>query len=151
MQNSLERIFEGLQYTLREVIAPSVSDPYIHSQITSVAEIVANLSTRVEWDCTQARELIEHIGGVLERAETAVPGGNALVAQVLAEGPPPPGAGNAELLQARDRHLSALRQVQQTMESSPDSDVDDAIRAFLAWQVETETARLRSGIFSAAK
>lgn len=151
MYNSLERIFEGLQHTLREVVAPGVSDPYLRSQISSVAEIVANLSTRVEWSCSQLREVSLRARAVLDEAEREGPGTHPLAAAVLAEPTPAAGEANEALLHARDRHLEALREVQQSLQRRPDERVEAALREFLAWQVATEATLLRSGMFSAKK
>jgi hypothetical protein len=151
MQNSLERIFEGLQHTLREVVGPSISDPYLQSQISSVAEIVANLATRVEWNCAELRELSLRVRVVLEQAGRSAPDALPETTAVLAGPAPAAGDSNEALLQARDRHLLALREVQRWLEGCADERVEAALRDFLGWQVATEATMLRTGMFSAKK
>jgi len=129
MQNSLERIFDGLEHTLLTVLAPSLEDPYLQSQVSSVAEIIANLSTRVEWKSAHLLDVTERVRPVLERAASR----------------PAPTAGlaNAALLEARDEHLLALREVQRSLESTEDEALEEAIREFLGWQLAHESALLR--------
>jgi hypothetical protein len=151
MQNSLERIFEGLENTLRTVVAPTITDSYVLTQITSVAEIIGNLSTRVEWSCAQLLEVSVRVRPILTLAAGNGPAALPLTREILA-GPEPAAAWpNAELLRARDQHLLALREVQHSLEDHPDSSVEDAIREFLRWQVAHEATLLRTGMFSAPK
>ncbi len=139
MQNSLDRLFDGLQDTLRNVVAPAIDDPYVASQLASAVEVLANLATRVEWRCDQARELVARARPLLSGATGELPLTHALLARAA----PDAAATNAELVTARDEHLAALREVQRAGVG------DEAeLREFLAWHVETESARLRSGMFS---
>jgi hypothetical protein len=151
MQNSLERLFEGLENTLRNIVAPTITDSYILTQITSVAEIIGNLSTRVEWSCAELRELSLRVRPVLELAAASTGDGLPLTRALLVDTPPTTTTSNAELVVARDRHLLALQEVQRSLESRADDVVEAAIREFLGWQVAHEATLLRTGMFSAPK
>ena len=127
MQNSLERLFEGLATSLREDVAPAVEDPYAKAQVSAAIELLANLAARVEWRADLLHEEIEHCRAVLE----TTPERPALLDV------PVPGSG-AALSDARAAHLDALAH----------ADVDEAaLRAFLAWQVERELSLVRTGMY----
>jgi hypothetical protein len=150
VQNSLERLFEGLENTLRNIVAPTITDPYILSQLTAAAEVIGNLSTRVEWTCAQLFEISERVRPILllaARTKTELP----LTGSLLAHSAPDLASSNASLLEARDQHLVALREVQRSLETDPDDEVETAIREFLGWQVAREGELLRTGMFSAKK
>ena len=68
MQNSLERLFDGIATSLRENVAPAVDDPYAKAQVAATIELLANLAVRVEWRADLLREEIERIRAVLETA-----------------------------------------------------------------------------------
>jgi hypothetical protein len=140
MQNSLDRLFEGMENTLRNVVAPTITDSYILSQVNSVAEIIGNLASRVEWNSTQLLEISDRVRPVLEAASGELP----LTAAVLAGPAAAADWANADLLRARDEHLAALREVQRSLETAPDDDVESSIREFLAWHVDFESSLLRT-------
>jgi hypothetical protein len=147
MQNTLERIFEGLEETLRSIVAPTITDPYILSQVSSIAEIIGNLSTRVQWRTDHLLELVTRIRPILELAGSErFPG-----SPVLAEPAPTAGTAADDLLAARTAHLFALRELQRSLEARPDEAIEAAVRDFLQWQVAHESSLLRTGMFSAPK
>ena len=143
MQNSLDRIFEGLEHTLRSVVAPTLTDSYLLSQVNSVAEIIGNLSTRVEWRSDQLLEISARVRPILELA-AAAPDGLPLTRDLLGRPAPTAATPNADLLAARDDHLLALREVQRALEARADPEVEAAVRDFLTWHVESEVALLRT-------
>lgn len=49
MQNSLDRLFEGLSVSLRDSVMPAVSDEFAQAQLSAAIEIIGNLATRVSW------------------------------------------------------------------------------------------------------
>jgi hypothetical protein len=151
MQNSLQRIFDGLEHTLRTVLAPSLEDPYLQSQVSSVAEIIANLSTRVEWKSAHLLDVTERVRPVLERAAERARTGLPRTRDLLARPAPTAGLANAALLEARDEHLWALREVQRSLESAEDEELEAAIREFLGWQLAHESALLRTATTKAKK
>ena len=127
MQNSLERLFEGIATSLREDVAPAVDDPYAKAQVSAAVELLANLAVRVEWRADLLREEIGRVREVLETApERPV---------VLDEPVPEGGAG---LSAAHAAHLDTLAH----------GDVDKAaLRELLSWQVERELGLLRTGMY----
>jgi hypothetical protein len=127
MQNSLERLFEGIATSLREDVAPAVEDPYARAQVTAAIELLGNLAARVEWRADLLHEEIAHVREVLASAAERPA---VLDEPVPAEGP--------ALASAHAAHLDALAQ----------ATVDEAaLRAFLSWQVERELGLLRTGMY----
>jgi hypothetical protein len=127
MQNSLDRLFEGLATSLREDVAPAVEDPYAKAQVGAAIELLANLGARVEWRADLLHEEIERSRTVLETA----PERPALLDTAVPE-------SGAALTDAHAAHLDALAH----------ADVDEAaLRAFLSWQVERELSLLLTGMY----
>ncbi|MBM3676518.1 MAG: hypothetical protein FJW96_01345 [Actinobacteria bacterium] len=132
MQNSLERIFEGMATSLREAVLPEVEDPYARAQVAAAIELVGNVATRVEWRADHLREEIERIRQVLAAAPSRVP--------VLDERLP---LETAALVELRDRHREALGELAE----DGSEDVAAQLRRFLSWQLEHELALLRTGMY----
>jgi len=127
MQNSLERLFEGLATSLREDVAPAVEDPYAKAQVSASIELLANLAARVEWRADLLHEEIERCRTVLETAP-----------QRPARLDTPVPESGAALSDAHAAYLDALAR----------TDVDEAaLRDFLAWQVERELSLLVTGMY----
>ena len=127
MQNSLERIFEGIVTTLRDDVATAVDDPYARAQVTATIELLANLAERVEWRSDLLREEIDHVRVVLETA--------AERPALLDESLP---ADNPGLVAARAAHLEALVNAEVA---------EDELREFISWQLGRELALLRTGMY----
>ena len=127
MQNSLDRLFDGIAVSLRENVAPAVDDPFAKAQVAATIELLANLAVRVEWRADLLREEIERIRTVLETAPERP--------AVLDEPIP---VDSAALLVSRAAHLDALAGV------DPD---EDALRELLTWQLERELSLLRTGMY----
>jgi ketopantoate reductase len=123
MQNSLERLFEGLAVSLRESVLPAVTDPYARSQVKAAIELLGNLSTRVEWRRDQIEELVDRISRALSAAGL--------------EAPP----RTDDLLDDRSKHLAALASAAGANEPHP------AIREAIEWQLRTEMELLRTGAY----
>lgn len=127
MQNSLERLFDGMATSLREDVAPALEDPYARAQVSATIELLANLAVRVEWRADLLRDEIERIRDVLETASERT--------AVLDEPIPTDGAG---LLACRAAHLNALAHAETS---------EEALRDLLSWQVERELVLLRTGMY----
>jgi hypothetical protein len=127
VQNSLDRLFEGMAEALREVVAPVVADPYAKAQVLATVEVLGNLATRVEWRCADLREEIERVDALLGGASD-VP------------------ADNEGLVRARAERLAALaaRQAEGSLDETQ-------LHAFLDWQLERELGRLRTGMYGTRK
>ena len=95
--------------------------------MAATIELLANLAVRVEWRADLLLEEIERIRAVLETA----PGRAAVL-----DAPLP--SDSAGLLASRAAHLDAL--------TAADPD-EDALREFLAWQLDRELDLLRTGMY----
>ena len=127
MQNSLERLYDGIATSLREDVAPAVDDPYAKAQVSAAIELLANLAVRTEWRSCLLREEIDRVRAVLETAHEPP----AVLNAPLPEGGP-------DLALARAAHLDAIAH----------TDVDDAaLRELLSWQVEHDLGLLRTGMY----
>ena len=49
MQNSLDRLFDGLIETLHDIVLPDVGDAYAREQLLAALDLLANIAVRVEW------------------------------------------------------------------------------------------------------
>lgn len=127
MQNSLERLFEGIAASLREDVVPAVEDPYARAQVGAALELLGNMAVRVEWRADILREEIERIRSVLE---TATPRPTVL------DEPIP--VASAALDDFRGAHLEALARADVS---------EEALRDLLSWQVEREFGLLRTGMY----
>jgi hypothetical protein len=127
VQNSLERLFDGIATSLRENVAPVVEDPYAKAQVAATIELLANVAVRVEWRADLLLEEIERIRVVLETAPER--------AGVLDAHIPPDSTG---LLVLRAAHLDAL--------TTADPD-EESLRALLSWQLGRELGLLRTGMY----
>jgi hypothetical protein len=138
MQNSLPRLFAGITDALRDVILPAVGDDYARAQLTACIEVLANVATRVEWRADQ-------LWAVRQRADTAIADA-AAAAPGLADAVGPP-APTDDAVVARD---DALARVSAALRWCDAHDADDAVAplvAFAVWQLESELALLRTGMF----
>ena len=124
MQNSLDKLFDGLASALRDAVLPVVDDDYAHRQLTAAIELIANIATRVEWRRDHAADLVERVRQ----------------AMVDAGLDPPPATG--DVIADRDAALAALAALAAT------GDVSDAIRDLLVWDLDQQLALLRTGAFS---
>ena len=127
VQNSLDRLFEGLSTSLRDDVAPAVDDPYAKAQVNAAVELLGNLAVRVEWRSDALRDEIDHIRAVLETS--------AERPSVLDEAVPGDGAA---LVASRAAHLDALARADVS---------DEALRGLLSWHVGREVALLRTGMY----
>lgn len=123
MQNSLERLFEGMTTALREDVLPAVDDVYARSQLLACVELLANLAERVEWRCDALREEIGAARAVLGAGRDPLP------------------EDNAGLVAARRDALDALARAQEEGLDTPQ------LRAFLGERLERELGLLHTGMY----
>lgn len=133
MQNSLERLFEGMQEALRDFVLPEVDDPYARAQVTATIELLGNLATRVQWRVDHLRQEIDWIRAVLACAPTRP--------AVLDERVP---ERDDAILASRVRHHEALVALQEGPEAA---EVDAELRALSAFLLDHEFALLRTGMY----
>jgi hypothetical protein len=122
MQNSLDRLFEGIATSLRETVLPAVEDPYARSQVTAAIELLGNIAARVQWRTDQIDHLVGRIREVLGDRGADLP--------VLTGDP----------LDDRRAHLAVLA------EACKD-DIDDGVRDLLLEDLAAEFERLRTGAY----
>ena len=150
IQNSLDRIYEGMIDTLRDTVAPTVDDPYVKAQVLAISELLGNLATRTEWRSADLAETVRRTRAVLAEADEAAPGDQAELAkarQLLAETEPDP-TDNATLVAARASHLAALGDVQAWLgATSGHEDLRASVGAFTVELLDDEMARVRTGMY----
>ena len=123
LQNSLDRLLAALAVSLTDEIAPQLEDPYARAQAMAAAELVNNLSTRVEWRRDLLIEEIEAVYSALdERPEGPV---DELSADAL-----------------NDRYEDLLgRLAERAAAGGPE------IEAYVDGSLERESGRLRTGMY----
>lgn len=127
VQNSLDRIFQGMAAQLRDVIAPNLADPFARSQALAMVELLGNLETRVEWRCEQLRQVVDGVREVL---------GDRV--------PDTAGMSNRELLEARREALAALAQAQAEARSVEDR---RRLTELAGRLLDAELGRVRTGMY----
>jgi hypothetical protein len=123
MQNSLSRLFEGIAGSLRESVLPAVDDPYARSQVAAAIELIGNLGARVQWRTDQIEALVDRVRMTLNELGVETP-------ELTGDG-----------VEDRRSHLAALAEV------AGSSDTPDSVRDLLVWELETELARLKTGMY----
>jgi hypothetical protein len=131
LQNSLDRIFEGLARALRDDVLPAVSDPYARAQVLAGAELIANLAPRVEWRSAELEEEIDRVRTLLAAAADRP--------VILDEEVP---RENAALVASHHAHLEELARALEAGNVP-----EEPLRAYLAWQLERDLVRLRTGMY----
>jgi len=149
IQNSLERLFDGLVTTLRDVVAPAVVDPYARAQVSAAAELIANLATRVDWSAEYLGDVTRRVHGVLAQAAAAAGPGDLPVTRELLATASSRSSGACTVAD-RDDHLRGLAEVQQWLGSGGEADAAAAVRELLVWQLDEEALRMRTGMYRPA-
>ena len=123
LQNSLDRLLAALAVSLTDEIAPQLEDPYARAQAMAAAELVNNLSTRVEWRRDLLIEEIEAVYVALdERPEGPV---DELSADAL-----------------NDRYEDLLGRLAERAAAG-----GAEIEAYVDGSLERESSRLRTGMY----
>jgi hypothetical protein len=139
MQNSLERLFEGLAASLREVIAPASTDAYARGQALAAAEIVENLATRVEWKAERLRDETARIRPLLDQAVASAHASELpLTRRLLAH------SAEHDPLEDRNRHVAALAEV---AEWALDRRASADLRRVVAEQLAAQARLMRGGMY----
>jgi hypothetical protein len=143
IQNSLERLLEGIAAALRRDVAPALDDAYARSQALAGAELIENLAGRVEWRCADLAAVVDSVRPILAEAVRIAPD-LELAREVLTQ--PAPGGDNAALLRARDRHLAALAELQDRLPGAGGeaNRLRERVRRAIGVQLGAELERLRA-------
>lgn len=90
MNNSLERLVEGIVATLRTDVIPNVGDDYARGQAIGVIDLLNNLAPRLEWErlpllraLDARRSVIADVGVCLGASVPEWPGVDALSSLAL--------------------------------------------------------------------
>jgi hypothetical protein len=68
IQNSLQRIFDGMVSSLTETVMPQLDDPYARYQLQTMLDLLMNVAERVEWRCADLRREIDAVEPPLRQA-----------------------------------------------------------------------------------
>jgi hypothetical protein len=68
IQNSLQRIFDGMVSSLTETVMPQLEDPYARYQLQSMLDLLMNVAERVEWRCEDLRRTLDAVEPPLRQA-----------------------------------------------------------------------------------
>jgi len=132
MQNSLDRLFDGITRALMDTVIPVLDDTYARAQVLACVELLRNLAVRVEWRRDHLRDEIERARPILVAAGTR----SDLVASAIPDEAP----GLVELHRA---HLESLAQAAR----SDDPRIWQMVAAFSAWHLEREFGLLKTGMY----
>jgi hypothetical protein len=129
MQNSLERLLQGMAETLARTVAPATDDPYASAQAMAAAELLLNLAERVTWDPGYLLAHAEETRGLVEDAGL---------------GAAPAGDDPAALERHAAAHLTALSQAaaRAWTDGTPAGE-RERVAALVDAELDGELARLR--------
>jgi hypothetical protein len=158
IQVSLERLFAGIAESLRDAIAPELTDPYARAQAEDAANLLDNVATRIQWRSDLLLADLDRVIPLLQRGVAAagpeqLPHARALLAE-LPDAPSKQSRPDAESLVAeRNAALLALGELQDWLGQAGTGDPSVStegvrslradVQAFLLWQLDDEASRLR--------
>jgi hypothetical protein len=152
IQNSLDRLFEGMVETLSEVINPALEDQFARSQVSAMIEILRNLSTRVEWRADHLIGLVARIHEILQAAlDLGIVTKEGLEPmKSLVNQPLPDPLDQEGLVESQRAHLWALSDIQKCLAELSDEkgkEVRSLIQKFIIWHLDRELVCLRTGMY----
>jgi hypothetical protein len=145
VQNSLERLFEGMARALHERVAPALEDPAALAQLRAMVELLGNLATRVTWDPIHLGHVRGRARRVIEALATAgAPGLEPAVVVTAA----PANDGRA-LHDEVASLLDALARGQMWLAETDEAPaaLREEVDAFVDWYLAEESTRLRSASY----
>jgi hypothetical protein len=122
IQNSLQRIFDGMVSSLTETVLPQLSDPYARNQLLSTLDLLMNVAERVEW---QSEYLCRTLDAVEPPLRQALADGNLpaeLAARLGSLQFRDAAMTNQQLTELCRDHLDALAAVQRVSGPPPGGD-----------------------------
>jgi hypothetical protein len=138
MQNSLERLLDGMATTLADEMAPALSDPYLRAQAVTAAELLRTLAPRLVWDLDAALPWAPALRTLAAEAVESV-GTHELPACAALSGAVAPGLDASEHFQTA--HLAALAELA-AHDRLPDA-INERVSALVDQDAETERALLK--------
>ena len=138
IQNSLQRIFDGMVSSVTETVLPHVDDPYARYQLQCLLDLLMNVAERVEWRCDELRGTLDALEPPLRQAVAAgyLPGELGALPFRTEE------MTNEQLTELRTAHLEALAVLQRSDGDRPDPDSEPAQR--LAWQIAAAALQIQA-------
>jgi hypothetical protein len=110
IQNSLQRIFDGMVSSVTETVLPHVDDPYARYQLECLLDLLMNVAERVEWRCADLRGTLDALEPPLRQAVAA-----GYLAEELGSLPfRTDEMTNEQLTELRKVHLEALATLQRS-------------------------------------
>jgi hypothetical protein len=122
IQNSLQRIFDGMASSVTETVLPHVEDPYARYQLQCLLDLLMNVAERVEWRCDELRRTLDALEPPLRQAVAA-----GYLAEELGALPfRADEMTNEQLTELRKVHLEALAALQRSDGDRPEPDDPDS-------------------------
>jgi len=145
MQNSLERLLTGTARSLRDTVAPTLTDEYALAQLRAASEILDNIASRVDWRADLFAEPRAEIAALVAGGLDAAP------AEALARGRAwlvQPSGGTTDVADWFAA-LDALAELQEWLaeDRTRAPELAARVRAFVAADVQAESNRLRTGMY----
>jgi hypothetical protein len=138
IQNSLQRIFDGMVSSVTETVLPHVDDPYARYQLQCLLDLLMNVAERVEWRCDELRGTLDALEPPLRQAVAA-----GYLSEELGSLPfRTEEMTNEQLTELRTAHLEALAALQRSDGDRPDPDSEPARR--LARQIAAAALRIQA-------
>jgi hypothetical protein len=122
IQNSLQRIFDGMVSSVTETVLPHVDDPYARYQLQCLLDLLMNVAERVEWRCDELRGTLDALEPPLRQAIAA----GYLTEELGALPFRTEELTNEQLTELRTAHLEALAVLQRSDGDRPDPDDPDS-------------------------
>lgn len=134
MNNSLERLVEGIIATLRTDVIPNVSDDYARGQAIGVIDLLNNIAPRLEWEHAPLLR-------ALDARRAAIVDVSRLLAKTAAPPPAVEASSSRELLAERDRLDGEICELIERAYALPDSETVLAARERLRQHMHDDVAR----------
>jgi hypothetical protein len=120
IQNSLQRIFDGMVSSVTETVLPQVDDPYARYQLQCLLDLLMNVAERVEWRCADLRRTLDVLEPPLRQAVAAGDLTAGLAEQLGSLQFRTEEITNEQLTELRKVHLEALAALQRSDGDRPE-------------------------------
>lgn len=122
IQNSLQRIFDGMVSSVTETVLPHVDDPYARYQLQCLLDLLMNVAERVEWRSDELHRTLDALEPPLRQAVAA----GYLPEELGALPFRTEELTNEQLTELRAAHLEALAALQRSDGDRPTPDSEPA-------------------------
>jgi hypothetical protein len=142
IQNSLQRIFDGMVSSVTETVMPHVDDPYARYQLQCLLDLLMNVAERVEWRCADLRRTLDALEPPLRQAVAAGDLTAGLAEELGSLQFRTDAMTNEQLTELRKVHLEALAALQRSDGDRPNPDSDPA--QLLARQIAAAALQIQA-------